>query len=589
MKLSDYLADFLVNQGVKHTFVITGGAIVHAIDSVAKNPNIKYICTQHEQAAAMAADAYSRVTGNLGVAMATSGPGATNLMTGVCCSYFDSIPTIYITGQVPRSQLRKKYGVRQLGFQETDVVNMFKGVTKYAKLVEEPKDIKYHLQKAVYLAKSGRPGPVLLDIPDDVQRANIEPNDLIGFVPKKIKTDFNDLESKIDNVIDLFKKSERPVIILGGGVRLSNSEYIAKEIVQKLNLPVALTWGAMDILPHDHHMLIRDFGVAANRAGNFIVQNSDLILAIGTRLDTHETGSNQSTFARSAKKIVVDIDKTELNKYEKFGLSVDSLINYKVDDFLNVFNKKIDKVKTKDVSLWIKKIDEWKKKYPICLEEYKNQKDNVNPYVFMNVLSKESGEGNIIITDAGSNLTWTMQGFKVKKDQRLFSAFNHSPMGYSLPASIGASFATNKPVTCIIGDGGIQMNIQELATIKYHNLPIKIFLLNNNGYGIVQQSQDTWFNSRYAATNPESGVAIPNFIDISKAYGIKTMKISNHSELGLVRKVLDYQGPILCDVKVEQHQKIMPKLEFGRPIEDSYPYLSREEFLENMFVKPLEK
>src|SRR3989344_4167296 len=589
MKLSDYLADFLVNQGVKHTFVITGGSIVHAIDSVARNPNIEYICTQHEQAAAMAADAYSRVTGNLGVAMATSGPGATNLMTGVCCSYFDSIPTIYITGQVPRSQLRKKYGVRQLGFQETDVVNMFKGVTKYAKLVEEPKDIKYHLQKAVYLAKSGRPGPVLLDIPDDVQWANIDPNDLIGFNPKKPKTDFNDLENKIDKAIDLLKESERPVIILGGGVRSSNSEYIANEVVQKLNLPVALTWGAMDILPHDYPMSIRDFGVAANRAGNFIVQNSDLILAIGTRLDTHETGANHSTFARSAKKIIVDIDKTELNKYERLGLNVDYLINHKVDDFLNIFNKKIDKVKTKNISSWIKKIAEWKEKYPICLEEYKNKKDNVDPYVFMNVLSKESGEGNIIITDAGSNLTWTMQGFKVKKDQRLFSAFNHSPMGYSLPASIGASFATNKPVTCIIGDGGIQMNIQELATIKYHNLPIKIFLLNNNGYGIVQQSQDTWFNSKYIASNPESGVAVPNFIGISKAYDIKTMEISNHSKLGLVKKVLDYKGPILCDVKVEQHQKIMPKLEFGRSIEDSYPYLKREEFLENMLVKPLKQ
>lgn len=584
MKLSDYIADFLAKEKAGHCFGITGGAIVHVFDSIAKNPDLKYICPQHEQAAAMAADAYARITGNFGTAIATSGPGATNLLTGTCCSYFDSIPVLIITGQVPRSQLRGKNKSRQVGFQETDIVNTFRPNTKYSVLIENPERIKYELEKALYIAKSGRPGPVLLDIPDDVQRAEIEPEKLEGFVPEKIEIDKNLLDKKVNEVILLIEKSERPVVILGGGIRESFKE--TKEFVERLGFPVALTWAAMDLFPRNYPLSVRDFGVTACRTGNFTVQNSDLVLALGTRLDTHEAGSDGKTFAREAKKIVVDLDSNELEKYASLGIKTDVLINFDVKDFLNAIKTK--NIKKKDITSWLKKIDEWKIKYPICPPEYFKEKP-INPYVFMDALSKESKEGDIIITDAGCNVTWTMQSYPVKPNQRLFSSFNHSPMGYSLPAAIGAAFASKKPVICIIGDGGIQMNIQELATIQRHNLPIKIFLMNNHGYGMMQQTQETWLGSRYVASDENSGLAFPDFIKVSHAYGIPTETISTHEELNeKIRKVLNHNGPMLCNVEINPKARIHPKLSFGKPIEDSCPFLPKDEFLKNMIIKPVD-
>jgi len=591
MKLSDYVASFLVEQGVKHVFLITGGAAVHLVDSIGKNPNIEYICPQHEQAAAMAAEAYSRVTGNLGVALATSGPGATNLVTGVCCAYFDSIPTIFITGQVPRSQLKRDYAVRQLGFQETDIVGMFETITKSAVLVDDPQKIRYFLEQASYLARSGRPGPVLLDIPDDVQRAEINPDELESFVPEESRLSKpSKLNLQVDNVIELIKESRRPVVIFGGGIRLAKVQAQAVEFVDKLRFPVALTWATMDMFPHDHPQVVGGFGVSSVRWGNFAVQNSDLILAIGTRLDTHETGDNLSTFARKAKKVVVDIDRAELDKYEKRGMNVDILINADVKDFFDAINNKLDGINKQDITEWTERIREWENKYPICPPEYFEQKEKVNPYVFIDSLSEAASEGDIIITDAGATLTWTMQGYKVKQNQRLFSAFNHSPMGYSLPASIGTAFASGtNNVICITGDGGMQMNVQELATIDRYKLPIKIFVIDNRGYGIIRQTQDTWLDSRYEASCLEGGLALPDFIKVARAYGIKTETITNHEELkAKIRRILDSNEAVLCNVELRPDEKIMPKLTIGRPIEDLAPLLDRKEFLENMMVEPVE-
>lgn len=580
MKLSDYVTSFLVEQGVRHVFLITGGAAVHLVDSIGRNPDINHICTQHEQAAAMAAEAYSRVTQSLGVALTTSGPGATNLVTGVCCAYFDSIPTLFITGQVPRSQLKKDYLVRQLGFQETDVVSMFKSITKSAVLVDSPERIKYLLEQAVHLAKSGRPGPVLVDIPDDIQRAEVEPDQLESFTPEE--------EAKkgipVDDAIGLLQRSKRPVVILGGGVKLAKAQDSAREFVEKLKFPVALTWAGMDLFPSNHPLVIGGFGVSSPRWGNFAVQNSDLILAVGTRLDTHETGDNLSTFAREAKKIVVDVDRGELDKYKRRGLKANIIIEADAKDFFNAINDKLD-IPRQDIRGWMSRIVGWKGKYPICPREYLMQEE-VNPYVFMDFLSDASSKGDILITDAGATLTWTMQGLRVKEGQRLFSAFNHSPMGYALPASIGASFAdpTNN-VICITGDGGMQINIQELATIVRHRLPIKIFLMDNRGYGIIRQTQDTWLGSKYEASSEEGGLALPGFIEIAKAYGIKTETINNHRELwAKITGVVNTKDAVLCSVRVNPSTKITPKLTIGRPIEDSAPLLDRDEFLENMLV-----
>ncbi|MBR9705287.1 thiamine pyrophosphate-binding protein [Candidatus Pacearchaeota archaeon] len=583
MKLSDYVVKFLEKNGVEYAFGITGGAIIHIFDSLEKS-NINYICPQHEQAAAMAADAYHRITGKLGVAIATSGPGATNLLTGTCCSYFDSIPVLLITGQVPTSQLKNKSNSRQIGFQETDIVNTFKPTTKYAVMIKNPEDIRYELEKAVYLATHGRKGPVLVDIPDDIQRAEINPENIKSFVPEEKKLDLEKLEIQINDSLKLIKESNRPVVILGAGVRDHFNE--VKTFIENLGFPVALTWAAMDLFPGDYYLSVRDFGVTASRVGNYVVQNADLIIALGTRLDTHEAGSNSSHFGREAKKIVVDLDNSELEKYQNMGMRTDVLINNDVIDFFNIINKKT--IEKNNIQEWSNKIKTWKEKYPICPKEYYNDLP-INPYVFMDVLSKKSKEGDVIITDAGCNVTWTMQSYIVRKNQTLFSAYNHSPMGYSLPAAIGAAFAANKQIICIIGDGGIQMNIQELATIDKHKLPIKIFVMNNLGYGMIQQTQEMWLDSCYAASDFDHGLALPDLKKIANAYNIPTESINTHEELeDKMKKILETPGPMLIDVMINPKARIFPKLAFGKPIEDSEPVLSREEFNDNMVIKPLE-
>ena len=587
MKTSDYVAMYLKEQGVNYAFGVTGGVITPLIDALDKKKNLEFICAAQEQGAAIAAEAYSRITENLGVAMATSGPGATNLITGIGCAYFDSIPTLYITGQVDSRDITTKKGPRQIGFQETDIVNMVKPITKFSYRVDDPNSIKYFLDKSIYLAKSGRPGPVLLDLPINVQLAEINPHELKSYNPKKQKIDYKQLDKKTDQIMELIKYSNRPVVILGAGVKIAKAKEKTRNLIEKLNIPVVTSWGAIDILPHNHPLFVEGFGVSHNRAGNFTVQNSDLIISLGSRLDTRQIGAKAKTFAREAKKIIVDTDSSEL--YKDRGLKIDIDVNYDLNDFLESMNKKVHKISMKNISTWKKRIKDWKAKYPICQPEYFKQKDKVNPYVFMKNLSEQSKEGDIIIGDTGSNLTWLMQGFKIKENQRLFSALGNSPMGYSLAASIGASFACNKnPVTCITGDGGIKMNIQELETIVKHNLPIKIFLINNHEYGMIRQFQDVWFNSRHKASSIEGGLGNADLIKIARAYGLATSQINNHKEMNnKIKKCLNYKGPILCSVEIKHREKIIPKLEFGKPIEDPWPALDRKELLKNMIVKPL--
>jgi len=589
MKLSDYVAEFLANQGIKHAFVITGGCIVHTIDSIDKRNDIEYIPVQHEQAGAIAADCYSRVTQNLGLAMATSGPGATNLLTGVLCSFYDSVPTIIITGQVPSSQLKRESRSRQIGFQETDVVSIYRTATKYCCIIDDPNKIRYELEKAVYLAKSGRPGPVLLDICDDVQRADINPSELESYSVPKSSNNPSKLVQEVEELIELIEASNRPIVILGGGIRLGGAIADAINFVEKLGIPVAPTWAGMDFMPYSNSLCVGSFGVSSERAGNFAVQNSDLIITIGTRLDTHETGPDLSTFGREAKIVMLDIDESELGKFDSKGLTIDLPICADVRHFFQIINPMLYNLKKKNIKPWLERIEVWKNKYPICHLEYYKQENCVNPYVFMEELSNQLKGNEIIVTDCGANLIWTMQGFRVKKDQRLISAFNNSPMGYSVPASIGACFGSEQPVFCITGDGGLQMNIQELATINNNNLPIKIFVMNNHGYGIIKNTLVTWLESNYNASGPESGVPDPDFERIANAYGIVSCKINNHEELPhKIKETLEHDGPILCNVQILSEQAMIPKLTYGNPIEDSEPLLSRQELRENMIIDPLE-
>jgi acetolactate synthase-1/2/3 large subunit len=523
--------------------------------------------------------------------MATSGPGATNLITGVCCSYYDSIPVIIITGQVPSGQLKRSSKSRQIGFQETDVISIFEPITKYAVLIDDPKKIKYELEKAYYISKQGRPGPVILDICDDVQRAEINLEELDGFDAGHLKE--NNITSKVqDNINEIISSiltSKRPVFVIGAAVRLAGISSQVQEFLNSINIPYTSTWGAIDTITQEGDYYVGGFGVAGSRAGNFCVQNADLVIGFGTRLDTHVAGSNLQNFARAAKKIVIDIDVAELDKYADKGMNVDVLIEGDVKDWINYLR---DNTKSKwiDTENWIEYIKNMKIKYPILLQEYREQDELINPYVFIYELSNICKENAIIVTDCGSNLIWTLQGFKLKKGQRIITSFNHSPMGYSLPGVIGAYCAAKEYQNiCIIGDGGMQINIQELATIQKYNINAKIFIMNNHGHGIIQGTQDNWLESRYSASNTsEGGLPDPDFKKISEAYGIKAIEINDNNRLIMdLNIVLNYDGPIVCVIHMKQGAQIYPKLLIGRPLEDMSPILPRKEFLENMLIPPL--
>jgi len=588
MKLSDYVAEFLARQGIRHVFVVSGGASIHLIDSIAKHPNIDFVCPQHEQAGAMAADGYARVSGNLGAAIATSGPGATNFLTGVCSAYYDSVPVIYITGQVSTFRKKGDTGVRQIGFQETDTVPIFTPVTKYAVQVDDPKRIRYELEKACFIAKTGRPGPVLIDIPDNIQREDIVPDKLDFYKPRAFAGSKVNLSAEIDKCIYWFKNAKRPLIILGWGIHLGKASQQVRKLIGSLGVPFVPTWAIADILPSDHPLYVGTFGTHGTRYANFAVQNADFILSIGSRLDTKATGSPIATFAREAKKIIVDVDLGELNKFRTFGLNIDLVINSDARNFIEAFNEKAVGIARKDISKWIARISLWKEKYPICPVKYYEDED-VNPYVFVKFLSKECGEGDILILDTGCALAWMLQAFEFKKHQRLFHDFNNTAMGWALPASIGAAFTLSASrVICVTGDGSLHMNIQELATVIRHQLPIKIFLINNHGYSMIKQTQDQWLNSLYSASTVDGGLALPNFMKVAEAYGFNTVSISKNDKMrDHIREALNNEGPSFCSVEISPDHRVIPQVKFGRPNEDAEPLLERQEFFKNMIIKPL--
>lgn len=587
MKLSDYVAQFLANRGLRHVFAITGGASVHLIDSLAKTPGIQYICPQHEQAGAMAADAYSRVTGGLGAAIATSGPGATNMITGIACSYFDSVPVLYITGQVTTFRLKRDTGVRQMGFQETEIVDMCKPITKYAVMVEDPRRIRYELEKACWIASRGRPGPVLVDIPDDLQRGEIDETALEPFAPPDIPPAAPS-SAEVEHCLRLIGEAERPVVILGWGIELARARRDAMAFVQALNAPVLPTWPMLDMFPADHPLLVGPFGTHGARYANFAVQNADLVLAVGARLDTREAGSPYSAFARAAKKVVVDIDAAELCKFTTFEMDVDLSICADAGEFLRAVMPRLQEQPRQRPAAWWDQIRRWQARYPICAPNYTLEQD-VNPYVFVQALAEVCKPGDTLTVDTGCALAWTCQAFNFKEGQRLFHAFNTTAMGYGLPAAMAASLAKDGgPVICLVGDGGIQMNIQELATIVRHNLPVKIFLINNHGYSMVQQTQEQWLEGRYEATTVEGGLAFPDFVKVAEAYGLRTVTIDSNAGIPAgLREVFATPGPAFCNVEIRPEHRVIPQVRFGRPIEDPEPFLERSEFLENMLVTPL--
>ena len=583
MNLSDYVLNFLEKKKIKDVFLISGGAICFLIDAFSRNKKINYVSVAHEQAAAMMADSYSRLGPNFSCTMATSGPGATNLITGIACSYFDSIPSIHITGQVNTYEQQKGHKstkkVRQVGFQETDIVAISKPITKFSYQLKKPSEIRFILEKAYHIATTGRPGPVLIDIPMNFQREVINPKKIKSYKVSKDKN-FLNLKKKIENIKNLLIKSKKPVIILGGGIKYGKAEHELKYFLNKFKIPIVTTWSGVDLIEYENSNYIGNIGVYGSRAANFTVQNSDLILCLGSRLDTRVTGGNPKSFARDATKIVVDIDKEELRKQR--GLKIDLKIKTDIKNFLINYNSYQNiKIVKKE---WLLKCNEWKNQYPIIQKKFFKEKKYVNPYVLMGELSKVLNSRDIVVADDGGHLTWAIQSLKIKKGQKLFSAFGNSPMGYALPASIGASILKKKyRIICIDGDGSIQINLQELHTIDKLKLPIKIFILNNNGYGIIKQFQGLYLNNRFEASG--KGVSNPDFKKISNAFNINYNLLKTHNDLHQLKKIISSKRAEIIEVNIKSDQKIIPKLQFGKPIEDLSPLLPRKEFLSNMSTK----
>jgi len=593
MKLSDYVFSFISQQGVKTVFMLPGGGCMHLVDSLGRS-GLEYICCLHEQSAAIMADACAQYTGNLGVALVTTGPGSTNAITGVAGSWIDSTPVLIISGQVKRKDMATGTGLRQKGVQEIDIVSIVKPITKYAVTVTEPESIRYHLEKAVYIAKSGRPGPVWIDIPLDVQAATINEKHLKKFhLPEYLykKSGAIEMKKKIEKVIHLLNKSRRPIIFAGNGIRLANALGEFLSLIESLKVPVLTTWKSIDFLPEDHELFVGRPGSIGQRGANFALQNCDLLISIGARLDLAQVGFNYLNFAPKAKKIIVDIDPAEIKKIETkidVPICTDALI------FIREFTKLKKRIIPENWSEWLGRCNEWKEKYPVVLPEYYHRKKYINTYVFIDILSELMNERDILVPgSSGSCSEITMQAFKVKNGQRIFNNPGLGAMGFGLPASIGACIASGRKRTIsIIGDGGLQHNIQELETLSRLQLPIKIFILNNNGYASIRNMQKNHFKGHLVGCDPSSGLTLPDTCKIASAYGLKSFRISNQKRLKeKIKKILEIPGPVICDLMIDPDLPTAPRLTsevkpdgsiVSKPLEDLWPFLDREELKKNM-------
>jgi acetolactate synthase I/II/III large subunit len=590
-KLSDYVADFLAAEGIKHVFVVTGGASIHILHSLHDRPGVEPICPHHEQAGAMAADGYARATGGMGCAVGTSGPGATNLITGIAGAWFDSIPVLYLTGQVTTFRLKGDSGVRQFGFQETEIIPMVQPVTKYSVQLSDPNRIRYELEKAVHIAQNGRPGPVLIDIPDDLQRAFVETDELAAFVSEVSEFASLPAADDIRLAVEMLSKAERPVIIFGHGIRLSGAVAEARALAELCNAPVLTTWGAKDFLPAAHLLNVGVFGTHGTRAGNFTVQNADFVLSIGARLSTRETGSPLSSWARGARTVIIDIDPSELRKFPMFerelDLSIAADAGAAIAAITEVLSVKND-TGLPDWATWRAEIAGWTRQYPVTPKDARLE-GPINPYVLMEEISASAQDDTYFFVDTGCAVAWSMQGLKLRGSQRTFHDFNNTAMGWALPASIGGALALpEKSICCVVGDGSLMMNIQELATLKYHGLPIKVLLLDNGGYSMVRQTEVQWLGGVNVGTSTGSGLGFPDFIQLARSFGFETREITRNADLKKqLADIFALPGAVFVRLEIPSLQGVIPQVAFGYPIEDAEPYLPREEFFRNMKVAPL--
>lgn len=595
IKVADYIINHLSNIGVDNVFVVYGAANGNLIDAFTRNDKIEYIATMHEQGGGFAAEGYAKVSKNIGVAIATSGPGGMNLVTSAGNCFYDSVPCLFLTGQIKTRYMRPDKTIRQIGFQEADMVGVFKPVTKYSKLVENPENIRYELEKAIHIAKSGRPGPVHLDLPIDVQKALIEPEKLLGFDEHlaNVSYNLNLVNKQIDSFLTDLKNSKRPCLMIGGGVRLANAEKDILELANLLKIPCFPTWNALDIICSDFDYYGGRIGTYGGAGRNFGIQNSDLLLAIGSRISGRITGGEPHLFAREAKKYMVDVDAPAMQRKMQ-QLPFDECILCDAKLFIRLLKEKILKTKLNDYSSWMAKVIDWREKYDPVRQDMFEPTQFVNPYAFLRILSEEMSQNDILVGDCGGNIVAINHSFKTKTGQHYFTNNGNSPMGFSLAGAMGARYAasSNRKVVCVIGDGGMAMNLQELQTIVNYNIDVKIIVLNNHIYGITKAFQEVNFEGRSEACGPK-GYAPPDFIKLAKAFGIQSKIIDSGKDYDVVRsqikELLNTEGPVLCDLNCHEWHTYEPKIVgWSTPIEDMYPYLPREEFLSNMIIEPLE-
>ncbi len=563
MIVSDFIADFLYNQGVTYAYEVIGGMITRLVDSVHRQGKIKLISVHHEQAAAFAADAMGRLTGIPGVAMATSGPGATNLLTGIGSCYFDSVPAIFITGQVNRREQKGGRLIRQLGFQETDIVTMAKPITKAAWQINEPGQVPQIMQQAFFLAISGRPGPVLLDIPMDVQGAEINGVAPIALTVEVLPTPPLKL---FEDILCQLSVAQRPVVLVGGGIRSANAVHLLRQFVDIVQIPVVNSLLAVDVLPYQHPLRIGLLGTYGNRWTNLAVGRTDFLLVLGSRLDIRQTGSDVASFKADRVVYHVDIEESEINNRLKGCNPV--LLH--LHAFLTTLVELVSKRHWKERKDWISEIQDLRKKWPDTREG--QDVIDINPNVFMHELSRYSKLASVYAVDVGNNQMWAAQSLELEPYQRFLTSGGMGAMGFALPAAVGASLATGKPVVMIAGDGGMQLNIQELETIAHHKLPIKMVILNNRSLGMVRQFQQSYFGERYPSTY--WGYSAPDFAAVANAYKIESQTVTDCQSLQLALKKMwqNPQAPFLLQVFVDVSTNVYPKIAFGHPMTEMEPF-----------------
>lgn len=599
MKLSDYVIQFLADLGIGHVFYVSGGGAMHLNDSLGQNGQTEGVCMLHEQGASIAAEAYARISENYGACLVTSGPGGTNAVTGLAGAYYDSTPVIFLSGQVKRDDLIGEQGIRQFGIQETDILSIVKSVTKYAVQIQKPEDIRYELEKASFLAREGRPGPVWVDIPLDIQASQVEPEGLASYQkPERTRQtqaqglastttkETTPVDERIRQVFDLLHEAKRPLLLLGNGIRLAGAVEEAREFCEILGAPTVTSWNGVDLIEDSHPLFYGRPGSVGHRHANFIQQNADLVLTIGSRLNLLASGYNYGDFLGNAKHVMVDIDEAEMHKKNVHPyLRIPCDAKY----FLEKMLAEKEKLHTAQTGRWIAYCDDMKRRYPIFIPEAEPREGYVSTYRLVDEVSRQmTGDDIYQFTSSGTSVDIAMKVFRVKRGQRAFLTKGLAAMGFDVPACVGSCIASGgRRTVCVTGDGSVMMNLQELEVIKRRGLPVKLFITDNEGYSMIYGSQKGNFKGRLTGCTRESGLTLPDIEKVAGAFGIHTVCLDSESELAeKVREVLEYGGPVVCRVKADIGQKIVPRQanymkEDGqmasRPLDDMAPLLGREE------------